>query len=179
MSQADKDQMRLHLLEIRSRLGMERCNEASGLLLEEVHRLLGFEGWILSFSSRGDEIDMRQCNELLARRGRLALPRVEGHELALHVVRDLSQLVPSRWGILEPDPGACPLLSHDEIGVALVPALGFDGRGGRLGYGMGFYDRLLPRLIRARRFGVGYREQLTEALPLEPHDVAIGELILC
>lgn len=181
MNRSDKEQLRALLREERSSLCTGRAGEASKRLVEEITRLLSIPGWILSFATFGSEIDMSACNELLATRGRLVLPRVEGYELSLYVVRNLDcELSPNRWGILEPDPELCPLVSPDEIAIALVPGLGFDQSGGRIGYGMGFYDRLLPRLVRARCYGVGYREQLAlDPIPLEPHDVSLGELILC
>jgi 5-formyltetrahydrofolate cyclo-ligase len=53
--------------------------------------------------------------------------------------------------------------------AVLVPGLGFDVNGGRLGRGGGFYDRLLAAGT-ACRVGVAFECQVVEALPLEPHD---------
>jgi 5-formyltetrahydrofolate cyclo-ligase len=57
----------------------------------------------------------------------------------------------------------------EEIDFALVPGLGFDRRGGRLGYGGGFYDRLLAGL-RAFRVAAAFSVQMIDAVPMAPHD---------
>lgn len=74
-----------------------------------------------------------------------------------------------RAGGDEIDPGA--------IDLALVPGLAFDLRGGRLGRGGGFYDRLLPRLSpRASACGVCFDAQIIEAVPMNESDAAVDAL---
>ncbi len=78
-----------------------------------------------------------------------------------------------------PQPRAdAPLVDLDGIEVALVPGLCFDARGARLGYGRGYYDRLLP-LIPASTATVGVtREALVVSrLPTDRHDVAVRWLL--
>lgn len=82
-------------------------------------------------------------------------------------------MVPNRYGIPEPDTTAT--LAPEELSVVLLPLLGFDRRGARLGMGGGYYDRAFafrhrqpapPRLV-----GVGYACQELPALPAEAWDV--------
>ena len=62
----------------------------------------------------------------------------------LHEVRDLdAELRPGTWGIPEPVPARNRLAAPDGIDFVLVPGLVFDPDGGRIGYGAGYYDRLL------------------------------------
>ena len=102
---------------------------------------------VLGYASFGSEIDTRPWLEGVLDGGRaLVLPRIdrEARRLALHQVRDLgADLVPGVWGIAEPDPMRCPTASLAEIDFVLVPGLVFDPEGGRIGYGAGYYDRLL------------------------------------
>ena len=60
----------------------------------------------------------------------------------------------------------------------LVPVVAFDRRGGRLGYGGGYYDRLLP-LLRADaiRVGAGYAMQLADSVPCAPHDMSLDLVV--
>ena len=58
-----------------------------------------------------------------------------------------------------------------DIDMVLVPGLAFDRAGGRLGRGGGFYDRFLATAeLNAPAFGVAFREQMVDAVPMEPHD---------
>lgn len=171
-----KGALRSHFRSIRSSLDSERRGLASRQLLDAVEQLLDKPGWVLSFCKANSEIDLSLVNQRLAELGRLVLPRVEGEQLALYAG---CHLILSPWSILEPDPSRSLKIPPEEIGVALVPALAFDGNRHRLGYGRGFYDRLLPKLRHAHSIGVGYREQLFEGrLPTEAHDIPLHALLL-
>lgn len=109
---------------------------------------------------------------------RLLLPRVtDKTRLTLHAVTDLADLRPSRLGIREPGSSA-PVAALAEAGLILVPGLGFDGAGRRLGFGGGFYDRLLTKPPR-RTFLLGHAHafQLVTRLPEDPHDVKVKAVV--
>jgi 5-formyltetrahydrofolate cyclo-ligase len=80
-------------------------------------------------------------------------------------------LVPNRYAILEPE-GGDPV-TFTERSVILVPSVALDRRGGRLGYGGGFYDRAL-QASPALAIGVTYECCLADVLPLETHDVRLA-----
>jgi 5-formyltetrahydrofolate cyclo-ligase len=95
--------------------------------------------------------------------------------LTFHRVYSFSDLVPGPFGLLEPNP------KNEEadlgsLNVMFIPGLAFDVKGFRLGYGGGFYDRVLKETS-ALKVGVCYSFQLVESLPVEPHDVPV-DLIL-
>jgi 5,10-methenyltetrahydrofolate synthetase len=74
------------------------------------------------------------------------LPRITAppRHLELHEVADLERdLVPGIWDIPEPDPARCRKVGFAEVDFALVPALAVDRAGYRLGYGAGYFDKLL------------------------------------
>jgi len=102
---------------------------------------------------------------------RLLLPRVtERTRLVLHEVADLTTLETSRLGIRQPKKDA-PVVPLAEAGLILVPGLAFDGAGRRLGFGGGYYDRLLAKPPRKTfRLGHAHAFQLVSSLPDEPHD---------
>jgi 5-formyltetrahydrofolate cyclo-ligase len=133
-------------------------------------------GVIASFSSFREEINTQPLNLLLAQKGRLVLPRVEKEHLVFyHVNHPDKELAPSQLGILEPIPSLCK--AAEKIDVILVPALAFDKELHRLGYGKGYYDRILTRTS-AFSIGIGFTEQLTELLPHDSHDRELKELCL-
>ena len=101
---------------------------------------------ILGYAPFGSEVDTRPFLPALASGRTLVLPRVdrEARRLVLHEVRNLdTELRPGTWGIPEPDPARCRLVAPAGIDFVLVPGLVFDLDGGRIGYGAGYYDRLL------------------------------------
>ncbi len=102
-----------------------------------------------------------------------AYPRVEGVATRLYYVHGLNELEPTRWGLREPLMLAAREADLADLDVVLVPGLAFDARGGRLGRGGGFYDRLLAgRGKRTILVGCCFAFQRSgEDLPLAPHDV--------
>ena len=82
-----------------------------------------------------------------------------------------------RYGFHQPVASASQV-PPTRIEVALVPGLTFDIRGGRLGRGKSYYDRLLAGLSpTALRVGVTLERLMTETVPIEPHDVSMTHLI--
>ena len=138
--------------------------------------------WVLGYLSFGSEVDTHPLLGVLVARGtRLALPRVnrETRRLDLHVVHDLSEdTAPGTWGIREPIPARCPLADRDLIDVVLAPGVAFTARGARLGYGGGFYDRLLgPWQPRPPVLAACYGIQLLDTVPEEANDVRVDVIV--
>jgi len=81
--------------------------------------------------------------------------------------------------VLEPDP-SLPLLLPEALGertLVLVPGLGFDAAGGRLGRGKGYYDRFLAKLgLGAAAVGICFEAQLLPEIPMDRSDVRVGYL---
>lgn len=94
--------------------------------------------------------------------------------LKIHNLRDMCR---SKYGILEPLDGADEILAAD-IDLFLVPGLAFDAKGGRVGYGGGFYDRfLLGAKQKADKIALGYDFQIVDEVPLEATDILIDGII--
>jgi 5-formyltetrahydrofolate cyclo-ligase len=110
----------------------------------------------------------------------VVLPRVDRttRMLCLHAVVDPDRDVEVGFqGIPEPRPDA-PAVGPDAIDWVLVPGIAFDRTGARLGYGGGFYDRLLP-LLRPGipRIAGAFELQLTEHVPIAPHDLRVDAVV--
>jgi 5-formyltetrahydrofolate cyclo-ligase len=92
-------------------------------------------------------------------------------------LRDLDSLVSGRYGVREPEAGSTVVPIH-EIGAVLVPGLGFDVDGYRLGRGGGFYDRFLARLgAGVRRIGVVFESRVVDRVPRDPWDERVHEIV--
>jgi 5-formyltetrahydrofolate cyclo-ligase len=103
---------------------------------------------------------------------RVGLPRVDDERLELHEYAPGDALEESGFGMLEPLAGAARIEPGD-VDLIIVPALALDGSGHRLGYGQGFYDRLLPSLTNAFRVGVAYSFQVVPEIPAAAHDIPV------
>lgn len=175
----NKESIRKELKSVMAGLNNQRRFEAAEGLMRHLPLFCAGFSFVLSFASFHLEIDTHRLNELLAQEGRLLLPRLCKEGVELYLVSDSkSQLVKSSLGILEPDPTLCKAVSEERVTLALIPGLGFDKEGERLGYGKGVYDRLLPKLINAQRVGIGFKEQGREILPRESHDQRLSKVLL-
>lgn len=77
-----------------------------------------------------------------------------------------------------PEPRAhCEEIALDRFDVVIVPGVAFDARGGRLGYGGGYYDRLLPAMPRAERIAGAFELQVVEHVPAAAHDASVDWVV--
>jgi len=136
----------------------------------------------LLYLSFGSEFDTASLIAWLRGRGvAIVLPRVEREPrgLALHEIADLqTDLAPGTWGIREPVAQRCPRVARESVDLVLAPGVAFTPGGGRLGYGGGFYDRLLadwperPPILAA-----AFDMQVLDELPLAAHDVPVDAVV--
>lgn len=116
--------------------------------------------------------------EALAAGKLLALPRFNAGANAYEAVRVIDpvrELVTGPFQVREPV-AACPKVALNRLDLALVPGLGFDARGGRLGRGKGHYDRLLA-CFTGLKIAVAFDCQIVSQIPREPHDIALDAVV--
>lgn len=138
---------------------------------------------VLGYMSFGAEFDTTAwVQQVLLDGKQLLLPRVnrDSKELDLYQVTDLQHdLAPGAWDIPEPLPERCRKVdSLNEIDFILLPGVAFARDGSRLGYGGGFYDKLLARMphqpvLVAAAFGM----QLVPQIPQEATDRKVEWLV--
>jgi 5-formyltetrahydrofolate cyclo-ligase len=168
----------------------------AGLVPEEVRRAsLGaaalvesLEPWrlareVLVYLAFKGEVDTASLLEGLWKRGaRVLAPRCRSSRagvLDVACVTCISELAPGAFGILEPHPQRCPALDSFAPDAALIPAVAFDRRGGRLGFGQGYYDRLLagPQFAHTYLIGLAHCFQVLDTLPLDPWDRPVDAVV--
>ena len=124
------------------------------------------------------EIDIRPLMMLLADRGaRLCVPAiVDGRLQFRHLVRG-APLEPQGFGTYAPGAEAAVL----DPELMLVPLAAFDRRGGRIGYGRGYYDSAIAALTDKGAppilAGVAFAVQEAETVPMEPHDIRLPMIV--
>ena len=129
----------------------------------------------------GSEWDTRLLLSAALAQGKIvAVPRVnqERRMLEIHAVCDTdSEIAPGYRGIPEPR-AECPPVELASIDWVLVPGIGFDAEGRRVGYGGGYYDRLLPLLENgAARVAGAFDLQIVERVPAAPHDATVDAIV--
>jgi 5-formyltetrahydrofolate cyclo-ligase len=143
--------------------------------LPEFHRAKA----IGAFASTPSEINTYSILEGTLKLGKkLYLPRVvkDKTHFDYYPVHDFKQLAKGAFGILEPV-GHHPA-AWEELDMVLVPGLAFDKRGNRLGFGKGYYDRILPLLGKsALSIGLAYSFQMVDQVPVTPEDVPVKALL--
>ncbi len=103
---------------------------------------------------------------------------MDGDDLHFHQVENPdSQLTPGAFGVREPS-SDLPIIPVDGINAFFCPGLAFDPRGGRLGRGRGFYDRILAKARPgALKIGVCFPWQIVADTFPEAHDVIMDEVL--
>lgn len=118
----------------------------------------------------------RLIRALTARGKRVGLPRMlPDRQMEVRLYDPDRPLIPAAFGILEPSADA-PLLPREDIELALVPAVCYDRRGFRLGFGGGYYDRWLAGFS-GTTVGLCRDCVLQDQVPVEEHDCQV-ELLL-
>jgi len=122
--------------------------------------------------------------EALAGGKRIVVPYciVETNELELFLLGDMSELVEGAYKILEPKAELRALPSKKvtaaELDLVMVPGTAFDSRGGRMGQGKGYYDRLLATARPdAPLVAIAFDCQIFDEIPVAPHDVFMDKVI--
>lgn len=125
----------------------------------------------------GKEPDTARLIARLVERGKaVGLPRMlPEHRMEVRRYDPDRPLVPVRFGISEPGED-CPLLSREEIDLVLVPAVCYDRRGYRLGFGGGYYDRWLEDFSGVK-IGLCRQAVLQDRVPIEAHDARVDLLL--
>jgi 5-formyltetrahydrofolate cyclo-ligase len=152
----------------------------SAALLDRLHQIERFATAevVHTYVGIGSEVaTLPLVEQLLANGARVVCPRVaNGDHLEHHEISTTDDLIAGAMGLLEPDPAHTVEVPVAEIDLILVPGLAFTRAGYRLGYGRGYYDRLLTDCA-ATAIGLAFRAQLLDALPAEVHDRAVDLIV--
>ena len=109
-------------------------------------------------------------------RKRVCFPRVKDRSLEFVEVAGPASLEPGAFGVAEPVGNAA--LATESIDLIVVPGVGFDRYGYRLGYGQGYYDRAVGCGSSAILAGLAYDFQVVDKLPAEDHDICLDLLVM-
>ena len=139
-----KEIQRQELKTIRSTLTPEQVSFFSKKIQDKIlmDRNYASAKNIMTYVSMRNEVDTKALIQTILNDGKICfVPVVCEDTLKIAQIDSMEQLLPARFGILEPRTDSYAALS--DMDLILVPGLGFDKEGYRVGYGGGYYDRLL------------------------------------
>lgn len=133
-------------------------------------------------SFRSEVATMELVDQLLEMGKKVTVPITYVKEKrldAIHITNRATDLVPGYCDIPEPHEELCrnAVVAPEDIDVIILPGSVFDERGGRFGYGGGFYDRFVSQVPDATRIGLAFDLQIVERAPLQPHDELLDYVV--
>lgn len=173
----DKQTLREALLARRANISIIENAELSARACKALLMLseYGHARTVLCYISIKNELDTRGFIRQAIKEGkRICLPSVKGDSLIAVLYSPGSELVRGKFGTVEIASG--DEMPPEEIDLAVVPGVGFDRLGGRIGYGKGYYDRFLKD-VHCPKVGLAYSIQLVESALCAPHDVKMDLIV--
>ncbi|MGB3224617.1 MAG: 5-formyltetrahydrofolate cyclo-ligase [Desulforhopalus sp.] len=174
----DSAQLRKNILANRNRLSPNEIDTKSTAIQERLlslKQLRDRQNIFVYVSFRSEVATLSLIDALINMGKKVIVPitRVREKRLdAIHINSRIKDLEPGYCDIPEPRKELCKAheVLPEEIETILLPGSVFDERGGRFGYGGGYYDRFLAKVPKAARIGLAFDLQIVEKAPLQEHD---------
>ena len=184
-TQATKQSIRQRIIALRQQMAEDERLRLSQAIAARIANMEGYRtaNTVLAYMNFGAEFSSDIFVRQALRDGkRVLLPRVNRatNELDIYQVTDLLRdLAPGMWNISEPLVERCAKVDAlEEVDLILLPGVAFGCDGARLGYGGGFYDKLLSRLTHCPALVAGaYSMQVIGGIPLEANDRKVEWLV--
>lgn len=185
--QLKKSRLRNEILKKRILLDTEELERGSEELLKKVTVLPEYEqaSRIMIYADFRKEVPTGLLMDRILQDGKkLVLPltdkafQIIPYELPAGLTEWQDHLIPSSFGVPEPDPGFWLSADPETIDLVLIPGSVFDKMGGRIGYGKGCYDRFLPKLRPGvPKIALAYDFQVVPTVPVDDNDVAMDKIL--
>ena len=172
-----KEKVRERLKREREMLSKEQVQQDSEKICMKLRGHIWF--WhadtVCFYYPLGNEVNLLPlAQEALACGMKVAFPRVHGEVMDFHLVSSLGDFAKGCFQVMEPTGGE---MIQSEEPLVLVPGVGFDFYGNRMGYGQGYYDRYFSKHPSCRKVGIAYSQQLVESLPKCHYDVHMDGIV--
>lgn len=177
--------LRKKILALRDGISSDELAQKSKVISEKILAFKEIEmarNVFIYVNFRSEVITLSLINELMDRDKVISVPKTyvnENRMEAIHIDNVKEDLVPGYCDILEPRPDILQsnITEAQNIDVIILPGSVFDERGGRMGYGGGYYDRFVEKIPFAIRIGLAFEEQLVAEAPLQPHDELLDYIV--
>jgi 5-formyltetrahydrofolate cyclo-ligase len=184
----NKTKVRRHVLHLRESIPADIRKQKDMAIVSKLLALPEFivSKSILLYASFGSEVGTRNLIEYCLNKGVVvALPRVvrEHERLDIYKIANIADLVPGYRDIPEPLANPETHIKIDDIDLVVTPGVAFDESCNRIGYGKGYYDKLLGSAAgtknRPKPFfaALAYEEQIVPSISCEPYDINMDAVI--
>ncbi|HEY4716966.1 MAG TPA: 5-formyltetrahydrofolate cyclo-ligase [bacterium] len=174
----EKETLRKRLLKKRAELDAKDALNKSNIITSRVIALREFmhAGSIAFYTSVKNEVDTSAIFKYAkALDKEIAFPKVHGEGIKFHIIKDLSELDKGRFGIPEPDSVNAEIRVKD-VNLFLIPGVAFDKSGFRLGYGKGYYDRIVCD-VKGFMLGLAFDFQIVETIHPSENDIKVDKIV--
>jgi 5-formyltetrahydrofolate cyclo-ligase len=180
----EKENLRRYMLRLRDRQSISEIEQKSQDIIDQVlhlHEYVRARG-IACYVSKDSEVNTRVLiRTALDQEKRILIPVVKKGDIELFFseIKDLgSDLAPGTFGILEPKPENVRPASLDTVDIIFVPGIVWDRDGYRLGWGRGYFDRVIKNLpAHVRSAGLAFNMQLISRVPRDQFDVPVDMVV--
>ncbi len=134
---------------------------------------------VLFYASLDDEVSVDSAILLaLKNNKKVALPVCidNNGKMQYYYIKSFDDVNIASFNVREPDISKCELCSDLENSICIVPAIAFDEKGYRLGYGKGYYDRFLEN-YNYTTVGITYDETILKSIPNDKYDIAVDYIV--
>lgn len=135
----------------------------------------------MTYIALSDEVETRGLIlKALALRKKIYVPRLNrsrGEMMAVPIQNLSTELSKGSYGVLEPKRLNSSKRKKATFDLVIVPGVGFDKKGGRLGRGGGHFDRFLKKVKRAKKIGLAFREQIVKKIPMGRTDIRVDRVV--
>jgi len=178
----DKVTLRRQGLLKRERQTLKEIQRKSRLIQKKLFAQVEFKKakTVMFYIAKSGEVETEEMiKESLKNKKKVVVPKVNGDDLKLcELLNWNDDLKIGTFGIKEPKEEALRPVALEEIDLMIAPGISFDLKGNRLGYGRGYFDRLLAKLSkRTKVFGLAFDLQIVEDVPSFFHDRALNKII--
>lgn len=174
-----KEELREKMLYKRMNTAPSERSEKSEKIIQTLEQLPEFQQAknIMIYMAIHGEVDLEKLFYKHKKDKNFILPRIERENSALHLfhVKSLDALVKGSFSISEPKDDL-EQIEPEDLDLVIVPAIAYANDGHRIGYGGGFYDRLLKKLT-CPKIGVAYEFQIIENVHGEEHDESVDLIV--
>ncbi len=177
----NKNELREKYIKIRKAISDKenKSNIIASILLDELRQnnYLDNNKYIALYFSKDDEVNTKNIIlKLISLDYKICLPRVSGEHLDFYLFDSFDNLEISLFKVMEPKIQKEKLVSLDDISIMVVPGVCFDVYGNRIGYGKGFYDKVITNKVIT--IGICFDEQIySDKIDAEYHDKKIDIVI--